>query len=76
MSSFEIPNIIFIPITITIMDSTMNNRARGIQSGEVTHHHDQSIKFVSFRTKNIRNNAPDKLIPLVVLESDILFYVK
>jgi hypothetical protein len=41
--------------------------ATGIQNGENTHHHDQLIIWVSFRTRNTINNIPDIPIPLEVL---------
>lgn len=42
--------------------------ANGIQSGEVTHHQDQSILSVSLRTKNMR-----KRIILNDTEEDLVF---
>jgi hypothetical protein len=37
----------------------------GIQSGAVTHHHDQSMTLVNLSTKKIRNNTPHIDIPLL-----------
>ena len=34
-----------------------------IQIGLITHHHDQSILWVSFRTINTIVNNPEKLLP-------------
>jgi hypothetical protein len=48
----------------------MNNKniiAKGIQNGANTHHHDQLIRFVNFRIKNIRNNIVPNPNPLVSL---------
>lgn len=41
------------------------NRAskKPIHSGDVTHHQDQSICPVNFKTKNIKNKITFKLIP-------------
>jgi|LauGreDrversion4_2_1035121.scaffolds.fasta_scaffold90404_2 hypothetical protein len=47
---------------------------KGIQRGEVTHHHDQLIFFVSLRTKNIKNNKLDNPIPEDVFFDAILNY--
>ena len=38
-------------------------RMKEIQRGEVTHHQDQSITLVSFRTRKMRNINPLKPIP-------------
>ena len=37
--------------------------AKGNQSGEVTHHHDQPITPHNFNTKNMKNNIPVNPIP-------------
>lgn len=50
----------------------MSNRAP-IHNGDVTHHQDQSMFPVNFRTKNIRNKIMFKLIPLFVSLLPILF---
>jgi hypothetical protein len=44
---------------------------RGIHKGEVTHHHDQVILFVSFKIKNTRNKTVPKPIPLLFLSFDM-----
>lgn len=53
-------------------------KAKGIHSGAVTHHHDQSIVPTSFKTKNIRNSAPPKPIPpeLALLLIDFLLVLR
>ena len=52
---------------IMINDAAINIIAiasnTGIQRGDVTHHHDQSILPVSLRVRNIRNNTIVVLIP-------------
>jgi hypothetical protein len=50
-------------------------KAIGIQRGEVTHHQDQSILFVSLRTKNTMKRTADKLkpVPELLFVVDILF---
>ncbi len=39
------------------------NRTNPIHNGEVTHHQDQSMCPVNFKTKNIKNKTIFKLIP-------------
>ena len=52
---------------------------KGIQSGAVTHHHDQVIVPVSLRIKNIKKRTvdiptpPDALFDLLILPS--FFYI-
>ena len=43
----------------------------GIQRGDVTHHQDQSILFVSFNTRNTMNITLVKLKPVFELLLDI-----
>ena len=43
--------------------SIATTRSTGIQRGDVTHHHDQSILPVSLRVKKIRNRTIVVLIP-------------
>jgi hypothetical protein len=38
--------------------------AKGIQSGAVTHHQDQSITLQSLRTRNTIKVSPPRVIPL------------
>lgn len=45
------------------MISIIITRMKEIQRGEVTHHQDQSITLVSFRTRKMRNINPLKPIP-------------
>jgi|LauGreDrversion4_2_1035121.scaffolds.fasta_scaffold106514_3 hypothetical protein len=45
------------------MTSIATTRSMGIQRGDVTHHHDQSILPVSLRVKKIRNRTIVVLIP-------------
>ena len=45
-----------------IIKSTMVNPI-GIHNGAVTHHQDQSICSVNFRTKNTMKSTPPKLTP-------------
>jgi len=45
------------------MTSIATTRSSGIQRGDVTHHHDQSILPVSLRVKKMRNSTIDVLIP-------------
>lgn len=74
-------NFVLISSTVyPILNITMNvsnniNRTptaaiRGIHIGEVTHHQDQLIFPVSFRTKNITNNTPGNPIPF-----DVFFFI-
>ena len=47
--------------------------AIGIHNGLVTHHHDQVIVFVNFKTKKIKNNTIPRPTPFEFdLFSDIL----
>jgi hypothetical protein len=46
-----------------MMTSIATTRSMGIQRGDVTHHHDQSILPVSLRVKKIRNSTIVVLIP-------------
>lgn len=49
---------------ITNTSTTIDNpKPNGIQRGDVTHHQDQSILFVSFSIKKIINRTPVKLSP-------------
>ena len=48
-------------------------KASGIQRGEVTHHQDQSMLFVSLRTKNTMKRTADKLRPVPELLFDAIF---
>ena len=41
----------------------ITTRMKEIQRGEVTHHQDQSITLVSFRTRKMRNINPARPIP-------------
>lgn len=45
---------------------------KGIQSGAVIHHQDQSINFVSFNTRNTINNMVPMLVPLL-LDFDMIY---
>ena len=45
----------------------------GIQSGLVTHHHDQSMLPVNFKIMNMRNNTVPRPKPFDVLLFAILF---
>jgi len=54
------------------MNTTTKNIANGIQSGAVTHHHDQSISPVNFNVMNIRNKIIPKPIPFELLL--LIFY--
>ena len=54
------------PSSITSIATT---RSMGIQRGDVTHHHDQSILPVSLRVKKMRNSTIVVLIP----EDDLVF---
>ena len=49
--------------TPSSMRSIATTRSMGIQRGDVTHHHDQSILSVSLRVKKIRNSTIVVLIP-------------
>lgn len=52
--------------SITTNKTTMkieNAKPSGIQSGDVTHHHDQSMFPVNFKTKNTIKRIPAKPIP-------------
>lgn len=42
------------------------------QSGAVTHHHDQSMYPVNFKTRNIINKAPKNPMPV---EDDLFFLI-
>lgn len=59
--------------TNTAMHATPKTRATGIQRGEVTHHQDQLIVPVSFRTRKIKNNTIPKLIPVDFVSFSMLF---
>ena len=45
----------------------------GIHIGDATHIQDQSILFVSFNTRKIINNNPDKPIPPLDFEFILLY---
>lgn len=53
-------------IKITIINKIVN--PNGIQSGAVTHHQDQSITFVSFKTRKTTKSIVEREIP-----DDVLF---
>ena len=60
-------------ITMNIINNvnrTPTTAIRGIQIGEVTHHQDQLIFPVSFRTKNTTNKTPGSPIPF-----DVFFFI-
>ena len=40
---------------INAIKNTLNRILNGIHSGDVTHHQDQSILFVNFNVRNIKN---------------------
>jgi len=46
-----------IAIKVTTIPIIPTMTTQGNQSGEVTHHQDQSIASVNLRTKNIKNNT-------------------
>ena len=56
------------------INSTTINKAIVIQSGLVTHHHDQSITPANFSIKNTMNTVPAKSDPCELL-SDIIYIV-
>lgn len=61
------------------MNATIPSIMIGIQSGAVTHHQDQSIKFVSFNTRKIRNNTvpnPNPLLDDFSITVIILLYIR
>ena len=41
---------------INAIKNTLNRILNGIQNGDVTHHQFQSILFVNFNVRNIKNN--------------------
>ena len=55
-----------IAITIMINKTIITNPAE-IHRGLVTHHHDQSIVWVSFKIKNTINNTVPNSKPLLVV---------
>lgn len=64
MSLAEVPNKKANITIIKIIKNKDNTIDNGIQRGAVTHHQDQSIFPVSFRTKKTINNTDVKLRPL------------
>lgn len=59
ISSLDLPrNASIIPQIRNIVNAiknTLNKIPNGIHSGDVTHHQDQSILFVNFNVRNIKN---------------------
>jgi hypothetical protein len=51
------------------------NKIIGIQIGDNTHHHDQSIYLVNFNTMNTMVNKPPNPIPLDELDFAIIIFV-
>ena len=49
----------------------MMKRIRPPQRGAVIHHHDQSMTWVSFNTKNTMNNRPVKPIPELLDDDEL-----
>ena len=67
MYYFLLSKIITTPIILIITTPSVS----GIQSGLVTHHHDQSILPVNLSTRNTRNNTVPNPIPF----DDVLFAI-
>ena len=57
--------------TPSSMRSIATTSSMGIQRGDATHHHDQSILSVSLRVKKIRNSTIVVLIPEDDLDDDM-----
>jgi len=70
MSSMVYPNDNIVKNTKINIITTDIATKTGIQIGEVTHHQDQSIFPVSFKTKNTKNKTPGSPIPF-----DVLFFI-
>ena len=47
------------------------NRTKLPQRGAVTHHHDQSMTWVSFNTRNTKNNRPPNPIPELLDDDEL-----
>ena len=62
--------------TITqIITNTITTNPSGTHNGAVTHHQDQLITLVNFRTRNVMNNKPKKPFPptIVVFSLDMIY---
>ena len=59
--------LLFIRVTIPTIINMNAINDKGIHTGAVTHHQDQSITFVSFRTTNTIVNNPVNPIPEFVV---------
>lgn len=76
MSSTEAPNVSATTIISSAIKTIPINKANGIQSGERTHHQDQSILLVSFKTKNTTKSIvgiPKPPLDLLLLAMLIIF---
>lgn len=71
---FNILNNVTIILITKIMTITAPINAKPAHKGQVTHHQLQSIVFVNFNTKNIKNSNIEVLIPLFVAPFLLIFY--